>query len=210
MLKFYDCKTAPSPRRARMVLAEKGLEVETVEVDLRSGEQLSDAFRAINPQCTVPVLVLEDGTRFTENAAIAAYAEAIKPDPPLLGSTPTEKGLVAGYNIWVEFQGLWAVAEVLRNTASGFAGRALTGPDNYQQIPELAERGRSRLIRFLDQLEERLEGRAYVAIDAFTVADITAFITAEFAGWVKVDVNDGRPNVAAYRERVSARPSAKL
>ena len=76
MITLYDCATAPSPRRARIFLAEKGVAHETVPIDLRAGEQLGDAFRAINPECTVPALRVEDGTVLTNNAAIAAYLEA--------------------------------------------------------------------------------------------------------------------------------------
>ena len=83
MIILYDCATAPSPRRARILLAEKGVPHETVQVDLRSGEQLSDAFRQINPQCTVPVLRTDDGLLLTDNAAITAWVEARFPQPPL-------------------------------------------------------------------------------------------------------------------------------
>ncbi|MFM5893272.1 MAG: glutathione S-transferase N-terminal domain-containing protein [Novosphingobium sp.] len=69
---FYDCQTAPSPRRARIVLAEKGIQCEVRQVDLRSGEQLSEAYRKINPACTVPALVLDDGSVLTDNAGVAA------------------------------------------------------------------------------------------------------------------------------------------
>ncbi|MFM5883980.1 MAG: glutathione S-transferase N-terminal domain-containing protein, partial [Novosphingobium sp.] len=85
---FYDCATAPSPRRARIVLAEKGIAHDVFQIDLGQGEQLGEAFRAINPACTVPVLVLEDGASLTDNAGIAAWAEAAQPSPPLLGTTP--------------------------------------------------------------------------------------------------------------------------
>src|SRR5690349_8766487 len=108
MIVFYDCPTAPSPRRARIVLAEKRVPHETVNVDLRAGEQLGDAFRRINPDCTVPVLRLESGERLTSNAAIAAWAEAAFPEPPLLGVTPSEKAAVAHWNWRIEFEGLMA------------------------------------------------------------------------------------------------------
>ena len=91
MITLYDCATAPSPRRARIFLAEKGLAHDTVQVDLRSGEQLGDAYRRINPQCTVPASRTQDGLLLTDNAAIAAYLEARYPSPPLLGDTPGEK-----------------------------------------------------------------------------------------------------------------------
>ena len=85
---LYDCSTAPSPRRARIVLAEKGVRHDTVQVDLRAGEQLGDAYRRVNPQCTVPALATDDGLLLTDNAAIAAYLEARFPEPALFGTTP--------------------------------------------------------------------------------------------------------------------------
>ena len=108
MITLYDCATAPSPRRARILLAEKGVAHETVQVDLRNGEQLGEAFRKINPQCTVPALRTDDGLLLTDNAAIAAYLEARYPEPPLLGSTPAEKAEIASWNWRVEFEGLLA------------------------------------------------------------------------------------------------------
>ena len=207
-MKFYDCTPAPSPRRARIFIAEKGLKIENVQIDLANREQLSPEFRALNPQCTVPVLELDDGTVITENEGIAHFLEAQYPEPPLLGRTPVEKGLVAMWNARVEFEGLTSVAEAFRNSAKGFAGRALTGPDGYDQIPELAERGRARTNRFLDMLNERLEGRDFVAIDSFSMADITALVVVEFSGWLKLPQEHARPDLERWHKAVSARPSA--
>ena len=207
---LYDYPRAPSPRRARILLAEKGIAHDTVVIDLATQEQLSEAYRAINPACTVPALVLDDGAVLTDNAGIAAWAEAIKPEPPLLGRTPLEKAEVATWNARIEGGCFMAIAEVLRNTAKGMVDRALPGPHNYAQIPELAERGRARLLHFLDQLEAHMQGREWIAIDAFSLADITAGVALDFAGWVKVDVNAGRPAIAALRERLAARPSFGL
>ncbi len=207
---FYDFQRAPSPRRARIVLAEKGIAHEMRSVDLGTAEQLSDAYRAINPACTVPALVLDDGTVLTDNAGIAAWAEGIQPNPPLLGTTPTEKAAVASWNSKIEGECFAAIAEVLRNTSKGMVDRALPGPNNYPQIPELAERGRARLIHFLDRFEEHMHGRDWVATDSFSLADITAGVALDFAGWVKVEVNAGRPAVAAWREKLAQRPSFAL
>lgn len=207
---FYDCTTAPSPRRARIVLAEKGIAHDVRQVDLAKGEQLSEAFRAINPACTVPALVLGDGAVLTDNAGIAAWAEAVQPEPALLGSTPLEKAQVASWNSRIEGECFMAIAEVLRNTARGMKDRALPGPHNYAQIPELAERGLARLLHFLDRFEQHMQGRDWVAIDRFSLADITAGVALDFAGWVKVDVNEGRPAIAAWRARLAERPSFKL
>jgi len=207
---FYDFTRAPSPRRARIVLAEKGIAHEVRQVDLATGEQLSDEYRKINPACTVPALVLDDGTVLTDNAGIAAWAEAVQPEPPLLGTTPVEKALVASWNSRIEGECFMAIAEVLRNTSKGMVGRALPGPNDYAQIPELAERGRARLLHFLDRFEQHMTGREWVAIDVFSLADVTAGVALDFAGWVKVDVNEARPAIAAWRERLATRSSFTL
>lgn len=207
---FYDFTRAPSPRRARIVLAEKGIAHDVRQVDLASAEQLSEEYRKINPACTVPALVLDDGMVLTDNAGIAAWAEAVQPDPPLLGSTAVEKAAVASWNSKIEGECFMAIAEVLRNTSKGMIGRALPGPNDYAQIPELAERGRARLLHFLDRFEEHMTGRNWVAIDAFSLADVTAGVALDFAGWVKVDANAGRPAIAAWRARLAGRASFGL
>ncbi|MBC7729433.1 MAG: glutathione S-transferase N-terminal domain-containing protein, partial [Microbacteriaceae bacterium] len=117
MITLFDCSTAPSPRRARILLAEKGVQHETVLIDLAKGEQLDAAYRVINAGCTVPALRLEDGSLLTDNAAIAAYAEARWPEPALLGSSPLDKARIASWHWRVEFEGLLAIAEALRNSA---------------------------------------------------------------------------------------------
>ena len=127
MITLYDCATAPSPRRARILLAEKGVAHDTVQVDLRNGEQLGDAYRQINPQCTVPALRTEEGLLLTDNAAITAYVEARYPQPALLGETPAEKAEIASWNWRMEFEGLLAIAEAMRNSAPAMANRALPG-----------------------------------------------------------------------------------
>lgn len=207
-LVFYDFTAAPSPRRARIFIAEKGIEVENVQVDLGSGAQLNPEFRAINPLCTVPALQTEDGLVLCDNAGIAAYLEAIRPEPPLLGTTPAEKGLVASWNSQIEQGGLSAVAEVLRNTASRMKDRAMTGPHNYEQIPALAERGALRLGHFFDRLNEQLAGRQFIAIDSYSVADISALVLVDFAKWVKIEPQDHHTDLKRWHADVSARPSA--
>jgi glutathione S-transferase len=207
---LYDCSTAPSPRRARIVLSEKGVRHETVQVDLRAGEQLGEAFRLINPQCTVPVLVTDDGLVLTDNASIAAYLEARFPEPPLFGSTPAEKAEIASWQWRVEFEGLLSIAEAMRNRSPAMAGRALPGPVNYAQIPALVERGIARLQRFLVDLDERLAGRDFVAADRFSIADITAVVAIDFARIVKVQPGDAHPNVLRWRAAMALRPAMSL
>jgi len=210
MITLYDCATAPSPRRARILLAEKGVTHETVQVDLRAGEQLGEAYRRINPQCTVPALRIEDGTVLTDNAAIAAYLEARFPEPPLLGVTPLEKAEIASWQWRVEFEGLMPIAEALRNRSPAMAGRALPGPVNYEQIPQLAERGLARLQQFLVDLDARLAGRDYIATDRLSLADITAVVALDFARIVKVQPDERHPNVLRWRAAMAQRPSMAL
>jgi glutathione S-transferase len=205
-MKFYDCQTAPSPRRARIFIAEKGLDIETVEIDLGKGEQLGDDFRRINPRCTVPALELDDGTCLTENTGIAAYLEAIAPAPPLLGTSAEEKGSVANWNARMELEGLWPLADALRNRSKGMVGRAITGPTDYQQIPELAVRGIARATEFFEMLNDRLGQSEYVAGNHFSLADITAIVVVDFAGWVKSGPADAHENTKRWRDLVNQRP----
>ncbi len=210
MITLYDCATAPSPRRARILLAEKGIAHETVEVDLRKGEQLSEAYRLVNPQCTVPALRTGDGLLLTDNAAITAYLEARFAQPPLLGSTPEEKAEIASWHWRVEFEGLLAIAEALRNSAPAMANRALPGPTDYPQIPELAQRGLARVQQFFVTLNERLAGRDFIATDRFSMADITAVVAVDFARVVKVKPGEQHPHLQRWRLALAQRPSMSL
>lgn len=210
MITLYDCTTAPSPRRARILLAEKGIAHETVQVDLRSAEQLGEAYRKINPQCTVPALRTDDGALLTDNAAITAYLEARYPEPPLLGISPMEKAEIASWNWRIEFEGLMAVAEAMRNSAPSLANRALTGPTDYAQIPELAQRGLARLQQFFVTLNEHLANRNVIATDRFSVADITAVVVVDFARVVKVKPGEQHPHLQRWRAAMAQRPSMAL
>lgn len=210
MITLYDCSTAPSPRRARLLLAEKGIEHATVPVDLRAGEQLGEAYRGINPQCTVPALQLEDGTVLPDNAAITAYVEARWPDPPLLGRTPDEKAAVASWQWRVEFEGLIAIAEALRNGSPAMANRALPGPMDHAQIPALAQRGLARTRQFFEVLEAQLAINEHVAGTQFSIADITAVVAVDFARVIRVKPDERHPNLQRWRAAMALRPAMAL
>lgn len=209
-LVLYDCATAPSPRRARILLAEKGLVHETVQIDLRNGEQLGEVYRQINPQCTVPALRTEEGLLLTDNAAIAAYLEARYPEPPLLGRTSAQKAGIASWQWRVEFEGLMPVAEALRNGSPAMANRALPGPVNYAQIPELAARGQQRVQHFFNALELRLATSEFVGGESFSIADITAVVAVDFARVVKQKPGDAHPQLQRWRATMALRPSMSL
>lgn len=206
-MKFYDCKTAPSPRRVRVFMAEKSIEIPTVQVDLRNREQLTPAFKAINPYCTVPVLELDDGTRLYSSVGIQRYLEERYPEPCLMGRTPEEKARISDLQWRIDTDGFGAAAEMLRNSAQGMKDRALTGPVDYAQIPGLAERGRKRMAVFLQDLE-RLASNAkpFLCGKSFSVADIDGMIVVDFAKRLHLEI-DGDATRAWY-ENVAGRPSA--
>jgi glutathione S-transferase len=206
-MKFYDCSTAPSPRRVRIFAAEKGIALPTVQVDLRNGEQFSEAFRAINPDCTVPALMLDDGTVIADAVAICGYLEELHPEPPLIGATPLERALVTALNRQIERDGFFAAMDAFRNTAKGLKGRALPGPHDYEQIPELAARGRVRVEHFFRAMDARLADREFVAGSRFTIADISTLVLAELADRAKMSIPQECAHLRRWYTAVAARPS---
>jgi len=208
-MKFYDCKTAPSPRRVRIFMAEKGIEIETVQIDLGKGEQFGDAFRAVNPDCVVPALQLDDGSCISEVLAICDYLEAQHPEPALLGTTNEERAQILMWTVKVEQQGLLSVADAFRNAAKGLKERAATGLIGYPQIPQLAERGRGRVEQFFRRLDDQLVDKEFVAGDLYSIADIAAMVVVDFSAWIKLTLPEDVVNTRRWYESVSARPSAQ-
>ena len=208
-MKLYDFELAPNPRRVRMYLAEKGISVPSVQINLRQGEHFNEGFKRENPALIVPALVLDDGTLVTETMAICRYFEAVQPQPPLFGTTAREQALIEMWSRRAELEGFLAVAEALRNSLERFKDRALTGPRNYAQIPALVERGKARVRAFFDDLDARLAHSEHLAGSGFSVADITAFVTVEFASWVEVKPEARHTHLLRWHGAVAARPSAK-
>jgi glutathione S-transferase len=207
-MKLYQSNASPNSRRVRIYLAEKGISMPLVPVDLGAGEQFSDAYAAINPRRVVPTLVLEDGTAIGEVPAIQRYLEEIHPEPPLLGSTPKTKALVAMWERRVEMEGFASVMEAVRNAVPGLKGRALAGPHDYEQIPALAERSRQRVGHFHTDFNARLADVPFVAGDEFSVADITAVVTVDFATRaVALPIGDEHTALKRWYDSVSARAS---
>lgn len=211
-MKFYDCLTAPSPRRVRIFIAEKGLSdrIETVMVDLATRQQLTPEFARLNPFASVPVIELDDGTCISESIACCRYLEAAFPEPALFGRTPKEQAVIAMWEHRCEWDGFIPGSELLRNTAERMKDRGVVGPLNHPQIPELAERGRKRLGFFYDFLNTRLGECEYLGGPAYSVADITALISVDFARRQKIEFQPGHAHLKRWHEQVSARPSSKL
>lgn len=208
-MKFYDCTIAPSPRRVRIFMAEKGIQIDTVQVDLLNGENLKPEFLKINPRGVVPVLQLDDGTCIDETVPICRYLEELYPDPPLMGHDAKSRAVIASRTRHMEMDGFLCGAEAFRNSTPGFADRGIPGVTGVPAIPQLAERGRAGLLRFFDQLERVLSQGPYIAGDTFSIADITALCVVDFAGWVKLGLSDSHPNARKWYGSVSSRPSAK-
>jgi glutathione S-transferase len=209
-MKLYESKSSPNSRRVRIFLAEKGITVSMVPINLAGKEQFTDAYLAINPRRVVPTLTLDDGTTIGEVTAIWRYLEEAFPTPPLMGSTPKDKAVVTMWERRAELEGFAAVMEAVRNSAPGLKGRALAGPHDYEQIPALAERSLLRAKHFYADLNARLLDVPFVAGDRFSVADITAVITVDFAtAAIKLPISEEQRPLKRWYDTVSARPSMR-
>lgn len=209
-MKLYDFALAPNPRRVRMFLAEKGIEVPMVQVNTREREQFAESFAAVNPLNAVPVLELDDGTCIAESVAICRYFEEIQPEPALMGTDAKDRALVEMWNRRCELVGYAAAAEAVRNSAPMFEDRGLPGVQGgVPQIPALVERGRQTLGRFFALLDRQLAENPFVAGAAFTIADITGFVTIEFAKRADVQLPEGgADHLLRWHGEIAARPSA--
>ena len=208
-MKLYSSSQAPSARRVTMYLAEKGITVDTVEIDVMGGEQLGDDYRRINPDCMVPCLALDDGEVISESMAICRYFEALHPEPPLFGTNPRDIASIEMWGRFCEINGFLAVGDFLRNSFKPFAGRGLPGPVDCEQIPALAERARLRYAYFLERINERLAGRDWLATDSFSNADITGFIAVDAGNMFKLPLDPAYTDLQRWYAACGERPSAK-
>jgi glutathione S-transferase len=207
-MKLYQSNASPNSRRVRIFLAEKGISIPVVPVDLGAKEQFSDAYAVINPRRVVPTLVLEDGTAIGEVPAIQRYLEEVYPEPRLFGATPKTKAQVAMWDRRVEQEGFASVMEAVRNAIPGLKGRAIAGPHQYEQIPALVERSKLRIRDFYDDFESRLAEVPFAAGDEFSVADITAVVTVDFATKAAgLPIGVDRPALKRWHDSISARAS---
>ena len=207
-MKLYDNALAPNPRRVRIYLAEKGLEVPTVQVDLFKREQKSDTFKRKNSLGALPVLELDDGQCIAESVAICRYFEELHPQPALFGRDALERAHVEMWNRRIELGFGVPLLQVWIH------GSPITAPlvaaEGGAQVPAAAEFNREVSARFFRWFDRELDGSEFIAGKSFSVADITALCMIDFAAaLVGLTVDPALTNVARWHATVSTRPSAK-
>jgi glutathione S-transferase len=201
-VKIYETKTAPSPRRVRIFLAEKAIPMQYVELDIQKGENLAPAIRAKNPVAKVPILQLDDGTCISEAASICRYFEEIQPDPPLMGATALEKAQVDMWQRQSEFYLFMQVGMCFQHSTAYFK-------DRMTPIKAYGEVAGKNALDFLRILDTRLGQSAFIAGDKYSIADITALCAIDFARVVKIRISDEQLNLQRWYQAVSSRASAQ-
>ena len=202
-MKLHEAATAPNCRRVRIFLAEKGIEVPIVPVDLGKAENRQEPFRKKNPMGRVPVLELDDGSFIAESIAICRYFETLQPEPALMGGDdPKHAAAIEMWQRRMELEIALPIMQVFRNTHPFFA-------DRIEQFPDYGEGQRRYAAKRLAWLDEELADREFVAGDDYTIADITALMGIDFGRVTKFKVTEETPNLLRWHQAVSARPSAK-
>ena len=208
-MKLYDMKRAPNPRRVRIFMAEKGIDIPTIEVDIPGEENLKEEFQKKNYRGLVPVLELDDGTCIDESVAICRYLEELYPEPNLLGRDALSRAQIESWQRHMEFDGFLSAASVFRNTFPLFSERGVPGrPAGFKAIPDLAQRGRGQYRLFLEDLDKRLADNEFIAGDEFSIADITALVTLDFGKVTDLEIPADHRNIHRWYTQVSSRPSA--
>jgi glutathione S-transferase len=207
---LYDCAAAPNGRRVNIFLAEKGIEIPKVEINIIAGENLSPEYLAKNPRGVLPLLEMDDGSFLDESVAICRYFEEIHPEPPLMGTDPASKALIESRQRHIEFDGLLPLADIFRNSAPGFEQRAIPGTSDVTAIKALVPRGFNSFNRFLERLNATLEESQYIAGEQFSIADITALCAIDFAKLAKISVPRQHIHTTRWYDLVSRRPSTSI
>lgn len=200
-MKLYDSTIAPNPRRVRMFLAEKGIQVPLEQVDLMKGVNRQEEFLKKNPMGGLPVLELDDGTCISESLVICEYFEDLQPEPSLIGRTPQERAVTRMWERRMEIEVMFPMLSAFRHGAPLFKGRIA-------QVPEMIAPSRAAAAKRLAWVNEILGTREFVAGDRFTLADITLFCTIDFAGMVGEKYDPALTNLVRFHEAMKARPSA--
>ena len=201
-VKLYTSSSAPNPRRVHIFLAEKGIEVPRVEVDLGNKENRLPPFLERNPMGLLPVLELDDGRHLAETVAICRYLEGVQPEPNLLGRDPEEAAFIEMWQRRAELEVGLPIFATFQNTHKYFA-------DRIEQVPEFGEVSKRKALARLNWLDGELGRREFVAGDRFTIADITLLAALDFGRVTGIRITPDQQNLARWHASVSARPSAK-
>lgn len=201
-MKLFDGGKAPNPRRVRVFLAEKGIEVPLVPVDMGALEHKKEAVTARNPLQRLPILELDDGTILTESVAICRYFEELQPEPALFGRGALGKAMVEMWQRRMELNLMATVAQAFRHIHPAMKEWEVP------QIPEWGEANKPKAVEFLRILDRELAGREFIAGDEYSIADITGMIAVDFMKPARIAVPEDLANVIRWYRSVSARPSA--
>jgi glutathione S-transferase len=201
-MKLYNSNLAPSPRRVRIFLAEKGVSIPRVEVDLGRLEHKRPEFSALNPFQTIPILELDDGTKIAETIAICRYIEALWPEPNLFGVKPVEQATIEMWQRQLEWRLLLPIAQVLRHTHPRMAEMEMP------QVPDWAAANRPRALHAMALVDETLSDRPFIAGDRFTVADITGLVALDFTKSARIAIPPELLHLNRWHEALKARPSS--
>lgn len=202
-MKLYDGGRAPNPRRVRVFLAEKGIEVPLVPVDMGAMGHRDEEVASRNPLRRLPVLELDDGTIITESVAICRYFEELHPEPPLFGTGAVERALVEMWQRRMELNFLSAVAAAFRHLHPAMKEWEVP------QVAEWGEANKPKALEFLALLDRELANREFVAGDSYSIADITGLIGIDFMKPARLAVPEELAHVRRWYGAVAARPSAK-
>lgn len=202
-MKLHQLAPSPSAKRVGIFLKEIGLEIESVHVDIRAGENLSEAFLGKSANGRIPLLELDDGTYICESVAICRYLEATTDQQQsLFGNSALAQAQVEMWQRIVELQGLFPALQAFRNISGVYA-------DRENCIPSWGEESKARLISFLPTLDTQLSANKYIAGENFSIADITLFVLINFAKNIDVEIPAQLQHLAFWFKTVAARPSVQ-
>tara|TARA_A100001037_G_scaffold194100_1_gene173711 strand:- start:759 stop:1373 length:615 start_codon:yes stop_codon:yes gene_type:complete len=201
-MKLYTTTLAPNPRRVRIFMEEKGIEIPVQEISIMEGEHKQEEYKKISPSSKVPALELDDGTVITESMAICRYLELLQPEPALFGSSKVEQAKIEMESRRIELELMLPIASAFRHTHP--AAAALENP----QIEEYGIAQRENAINRLNLLDEELGEQKFIAGDDYSVADITALCAIDFGGLAQIEVPSSLVNLSRWLENMRSRPSS--
>ncbi len=207
-MKLYDFPPAANAQRVRVFMAEKGVTLDSIELNVRESKQFAEPFNTMNPFHCVPFLELDDGTIIAESLAICRYLEELHPEPSLFGETAAQRGVIEMWTRRFELDAFLPMLHAVRNHVPMFEGRVVPGTrTDLAQLPELVQRGTEMMGIFLDRVEPHFTQNAFAAGDSFSIADITGFFAVRMTKAVGMDISETHPNVSRWFSEIASRPA---